>query len=130
MTQMPLFDGDGQPEDDVPEPVFARVEDWVDQYFRPVFRRPVGGVYRWCPRWWAHAEAVTRLTALWRAWESCRLEPATGIADWLRDYLDPEMSALLSAQGPFYQCDPESGHTEPKEFPADPVDPGTFGVPS
>src|ERR1700733_3008384 len=118
--------GGGAQEDpddqDAPEPVFAVVEDWIDEYFLPMFIRPLGGEFRWCPQWWRHPEAVTRLTALWRAWEVCRLEPATGISDWFRDHLDPHLPILLGPRGPFFQCAPQSGHLAEKTFPTEPVD--------
>ena len=107
--------------DDVPAPAFGTVEDWVDSYFVPMFRRKQGGVHRWCARWWVHAEAVSRLTALWRTWEAMRLEPATGISDWYSAHLDYHLPILLGPDGPFCQCD-GSGHQELKPFPAVPVD--------
>jgi hypothetical protein len=105
-----------------PAPVFETVEDWMDGYFLPMYRRPLGGEFRWCPRWWAHPEAVSRLTALWRSWEACRLEPATGISDWYRDHLDHHLPILLGARGPFYQCDPGTGHLDSDPFPTDEID--------
>ncbi len=106
----------------VPEPVFSCVEDWVAEYFLPMFRRPLGGMYRWCPQWWAHLEAVSRLTALWRSWEAMRLEPATGIGDWYGAHLDHHLPILLGPDGPFCQCSKDGGHLELAIFPADPVD--------
>jgi len=106
---------------DVPAPVFGTVEDWAESYFLPMFRRKQGGQYRWCARWWAHAEAVSRLTALWRAWEAMRLEPATGISDWYSAHLDYHLPILLGPDGPFCQCD-RSVHQELGPFPAVPVD--------
>jgi hypothetical protein len=106
---------------DAPEPVFEVVEDWLEEYFLPMFIRPLGGEFRWCPQWWRHPEAVTRLTALWRAWEVFRLEPATGIADWLRDHLDHQLPILLGPRGPFFQCAPQGGHIPGQLFPADPA---------
>jgi len=108
---------------EAPEPEFESVEDWIDSYFLPVFRRRLGGQYRWCARWWEHAEAVSRLTALWRAWEAMRLEPATGIADWYSVHLDHQLPVLLGPDGPFCQCDSKAGdHQELDPFRADPVD--------
>lgn len=46
------------------------------------------------------AEAVSRLEALWRAWEALRLDPATGMNVWWRDYAD-HMAILLSPDGRF-----------------------------
>jgi len=117
----PAGPGPADPQE-IPEPVFETVEDWVDGYFRPRFRRPLGGEFRWCPKWWAHPEAVSRLTALWRSWEACRLEPATGISDWYRDHLDHHLPILLGSRGPFFQCGPDSGHVDQPPFPADEVD--------
>lgn len=107
---------------DVPEPVFESVEDWVAGYFLPMFRRPVGGEFRWCPRWWAHPEAVSRLTALWRSWEAFRLEPTSGISDWYAGHLDHHLPILLGSRGPFFQCDPVSGHIDADPFPVEEID--------
>ncbi|MGV0111135.1 DUF4913 domain-containing protein [Arthrobacter sp. CP30] len=32
--------------------------------------------------------AVSRLNALWRAWETLRLDPGTGMSDWWRIHAD------------------------------------------
>src|SRR5262249_36530476 len=49
---------------EVPEPVYTAVEDWVTGYFLPMFRRTLGGEFRWCAQWWRHSEAISRLGAL------------------------------------------------------------------
>lgn len=100
--------------DDGPEPVYMAVEDWVIDYFLPMFRRTLGGEFRWCAQWWKHGEAVSRLTSLWHAWEVLRLQPGTGIATWYRDHLDHQLTILMGARGPFYQCS-ETAHREPRE---------------
>lgn len=110
-----------------PEPVYTEVEDWVTGQFLPVYVRPLGGEYRWCAQWWQHAEAITRLTALWHAWELMRLQPGTGIAAWLRDYLDHHLPILLSRSGPFAQCS-ESEHIEPRQARADHAPPGWWAI--
>ena len=69
-----------------------------------MFRRTLGGEYRWCHQWWQHDEAISRLTALWHAWEVLRLQPGTGIGTWYRDHLDHQLPILMGARGPFYQC--------------------------
>lgn len=90
--------------DEVPEPIYSSVTAWVDDYFRVVFTRSVGGEIRWCDQWHDHPEAVTRLEALWRSWEALRLDPNLGIATWLTTFLDPQLAALLSRSGTFAQC--------------------------
>jgi hypothetical protein len=97
-----------------PEPAYACVEDWVLEYVVPMFRRTLGGEYRWCAQWWQHAEAISRLSALWHAWEVHRRDPGTGISVWYRDHLDHHLPILLGARGPFYQCSEET-HREPHE---------------
>jgi len=97
-----------------PQPLYGSVEAWVRGQFLPMFRRPLGGEYRWCRQWWQHAEAITRLTALWHSWEALRLEPGTGMATWLRDHLDHHLIVLLGRGGPFAQCS-EDEHIEPRE---------------
>ena len=111
-------------DDEGPEPVYLMVEDWVTDHFLPMFRRTLGGEYRWCGRWWRHGEAVSRLTALWHSWEVLRLQPGTGIATWYRDHLDHQLPILMGARGPFYQCS-ETAHREPREAATMPS-PGTW----
>ena len=127
--------GDGA---ETPEPVYLAVEDWVIDYFLPMFRRTLGGEYRWCRQWWRHGEAISRLTALWHAWEVLRLQPGTGISTWYRDHLDHQLPILMGARGPFYQCS-ESTHRPPREaevapapgewWDAAPEDPGSAQLP-
>jgi hypothetical protein len=59
---------------------------------------------RWCPCWAEHPEAVLRLEALWRSWETLRLDAHLGIATWLTSFLDPLVTALTGRRGPFAQC--------------------------
>ena len=100
-----------------PDPVYPAVEDWVTGYFLPMFKRTLGGEFRWCAQWWRHGEAISRLSSLWHSWEVLRLRPGTGIATWYRDYLDHQLPILMGARGPFYQCS-ETAHREPRETTA------------
>ncbi|WP_091463859.1 DUF4913 domain-containing protein [Micromonospora inyonensis] len=64
-------------DDAAPEPAYRNVEAFVADYLAHVVERrlasgPTSGV-NWCPRWWAHPEAISRLYALWRAWETLRV---------------------------------------------------------
>jgi hypothetical protein len=110
-----------------PQPVYDGVEAWVTGQFLPMFRRPLGGEYRWCRQWWQHAEAITRLTALWHSWEALRLEPSTGMAVWLRDHLDHQLSVLLGRSGPFAQCS-EDEHIELRVARTEHAPPGWWEI--
>ena len=101
----PLAAGGGGGEQDEPiMPFFGSLLEFVVEHFGPVYARNTSPTVRWCASWWDHAEAIYRLEALWRTWELYRLEPRLGIASWLRDYLDPQLSQLTSPTGPFASC--------------------------
>ncbi|WP_021593510.1 DUF4913 domain-containing protein [Actinomadura welshii] len=102
------------------KPLYPDVTAWVTQHFVPMYRRTLGGEFRWCAEWWRHGEAISRLTALWFSWESMRLQGATGMALWYRDHLDHQMPVLLGPRGPFYQCT-ENEHLSPHEARIVPV---------
>ena len=119
---------DGGETPDVPQPEFDRLEDWLTEYFLPMFRRTLGGEYRWCRQWWRHGEAISRLNALWHAWEVLRTKPGTGMGIWYREHLDHQLPILLGARGPFYQCS-EDTHREPHEPAADPAPDGWWDEP-
>ena len=110
----------GAPDTRVPEPVYVALEDWLTGYFLPMFRRTLGGEYRWCQQWWQHGEAISRLTSLWHAWEVLRLQPGIGIATWYREHLDHQLPILMGARGPFYQCS-ETTHREPRQASVTPA---------
>jgi hypothetical protein len=110
-------------QDEAPDPLYGSVQDWVARQFLPMYRRPLGGEYRWCTQWWRHAEAITRLTALWQSWEAMRLQPGTGMISWLRDCLDHQLPVLLGRGGPFAACS-EDEHIDPRTAAADPPPPG------
>lgn len=85
---------------------FANVYVFVETFLVYVHARyydPVAG-WNWCAQWWEHVEAVSRLEALWQAFEILRLEPGVGPATWWRDYCDPTMAQLTDPSGPFSQC--------------------------
>ena len=91
---------------DPPGLYYLTLEEWVEEWLFPVYRRSVLGHDRvWCPQWWRHAEAVARLESLWRAWEHLRQDAATGLSVWFRDHADHHMTILLDADGPFKGCD-------------------------
>jgi hypothetical protein len=103
------------PADDTPsEPklYYPSLLAFVTEYLTPLYRRAVTATHTtWCSQWWRHAEGITRLEALWCAWEHLRQDPNTGMSVWLRDHADHHMGVLLSADGPFKGCKPDT-HTD------------------
>lgn len=119
------LDGAGRPvEDETTPPLCEDVATWVELIYAPTFPRRLNSSVRWCPQWWRHAEAIVRLTALWRSWEAARAsEEAAAMADWLRGYLDPLNPVLLSPDGPFAACTPSRhSDSEPLPLQTPPVD--------
>ncbi len=95
-----------------PEPVRARALVYPDpitfftDLLAPSYVREVnnGSEFLWCPEWYKHPEALTRMECIWRAWEHLRLEPALGLSTWWLHHADPHMSILMSPNGPFKKC--------------------------
>lgn len=123
-----VLDGDPDPAapPPPPTPLFANVADWLHDYLLPNYRRPLLH-NRWCRHWWEHAEAITRLEAIWQAWEAMRYDGPTGLAVWWRDYADPHMRVLLDEAGPFFDCDAaRDQHKLPDTLPVEPPPAGLF----
>jgi len=97
---------------------FANVYVFVQDFLVKVQARPVrdGLALHWCSQWWDHPEAVSRLEALWKAFEVLRRDPGTGAATWWRDYADPTMAALSDAAGTFAKCS-DTSHALPPDLP-------------
>lgn len=96
-----------------PELFYGRIDEFVREYLRHVYTRPVGpgnARCRWAAQWWGYPSAIARLEALWRSWEHLRQDAATGASTWWRDHADHHMSVLLSPDGPFVRskdsCEP------------------------
>jgi hypothetical protein len=106
----------------------AFMEHLAVLYRRKIDTAGTGGGTLWCPQWWRHPEAVSRLEALWRVWENLRLDGQTGMSVWWRDHADPHMARLMSTDGPFQGCTLEDGH-KPKvrDLPLEPPPDGLFG---
>lgn len=112
MSEMDWTQGPGEqeaPEAEAPSLAFASLPEFVHDFFVVVAVRHTKPAL-WCSKWWDHEEAVLRLEALWDAFEALRLEPGTGMAVWIRDYLDPTVAALTSdVLSPFRECDDRRG---------------------
>ncbi|ONH26866.1 hypothetical protein CcI156_09290 [Frankia sp. CcI156] len=107
-------DSRGQEQQEQADPLYPDVVAFVEQFFAPAFARPLGGEFRWCPHWWDHTEAGLILEACWRTFEHFRLNPQTGISDWLTHHLYPHLHRLMSPTGPFARCNPDRA-THPHE---------------
>lgn len=107
-----------------PEPrktYYANLDDFVRLYLREAYARPINGRTRvWAAEWWKYPEAVSRLDALWRAWEHLRLDPSAGMSVWYRDHADHHMATLMDPDGPFCSSRPERRveHISPRRSPA------------
>jgi hypothetical protein len=107
---------------------FANPEQFVDHFLAPLIRRRLGGAHTWCTHWWAHAEAVLLITALWETWEHFRYEGALGMSIWLRDHLYPHLGILLSKDnGPFAACKPDR-HVQMDPLPTTPAPAGMWAA--
>jgi hypothetical protein len=88
---------------------FPGLEEWVVGWLAPTVRRQHNeNAFRWCPHWWAHAEAISRLNGLWEAWENARTDGAVAMLGWWQ-VLDHHLTILTSTGGPFAQCT-QTGH--------------------
>nr|AXV46594.1 DUF4913 domain-containing protein [Arthrobacter sp.] len=106
--------------------VYQSAEEFLHEHLLPLYNRIIDSRNgKWCKQWFLHPEAVSRVEALWRAWEHLRLDPATGMSVWWRDHADPHMAVLLSQKGPFHPCNNGRHHT-PEPFECDYAPEGWF----
>ena len=112
----------GEPEE--VETYYSHAEEWVHDWLLRTVRRAEGGIFRWCPWWWKHREAVERLDALWKSWEQARVsDDLSTMNAWWRDHFDPQWAALTSQEGPFRLCNSRK-HDEVRPLSAEPTPPG------
>lgn len=98
--------------DEEPQLYFGSAEEFLHEQLLPLYNRIVDGKNgKWCRQWYLHPEAVSRVEALWRAWEHFRLDAATGMSVWWRDHADPHMGVLLNPKGPFHACTATTHYT-------------------
>lgn len=81
--------------------------EWVEGVLVPGYLAEPSADARWCPQWFDHPVAVTRLHAAWLAWQELT-DPATcgytGPSVWHRDHLDPCIRELRAPNGPMAGC--------------------------
>nr|AXV46327.1 DUF4913 domain-containing protein [Arthrobacter sp.] len=111
---------------DGPQLLFGTSERFLHELLLPMYIRIIDSRNgTWCRKWFLHAEALSRVDALWRAWEHLRLDGKTGMSVWWKDHADPHMAVLLNQKGPFHACDLER-HKDPDSLPCDTAPPGWF----
>lgn len=111
---------------DGPQLLFGTSERFLHELLLPMYIRIIDSRNgTWCRKWFLHAEALSRVDALWRAWEHLRLDGKTGMSVWWKDHADPHMAVLLNQKGPFHACDLER-HKDPDPLPCDTAPPGWF----
>jgi Domain of unknown function (DUF4913) len=99
---------------------YTNVIDWVEQWFVYAFARSAMTEVYWCEYWWDHTEAVVVLTALWRAWETMRLDRDTGMVKWLAYFAYPLTHELWSGGSTFRSCS-VTAHVPPSPLSFVPV---------
>lgn len=109
-------------DEDVPQTFYGSVDEFVREKLILSYRRLVGpqAPFRWAADWWSYPEAVSRLDALWRAWEHLRLDGVTGASVWWRDHADHHMRMLLDPQGPFSNSKDQNRPGDPLPYTAPP----------
>ncbi|WP_216607490.1 DUF4913 domain-containing protein [Arthrobacter sp. 260] len=114
----PEVDEERPATDDEPaELVYANPLEFFTDVLGPSYVREVNGgsEFVWCPQWYKHVEALSRVETIWRAWEYLRIEGALGLSAWWLNHADPHMRMLMAPNGPFKKCIYD-GHT-PRDRP-------------
>ncbi|MEU8030694.1 DUF4913 domain-containing protein [Streptomyces sp. NPDC049099] len=106
---------------DSPKPVYGDLESWLRKHLSQVIRRRFGGSLTWCSQWYRHAEAVSRLNAMWQEWEKAVVEDT--MSTWWLYHCDPHLNMLMSKDsGPFMACKPDE-HRQLEPLPLADSDP-------
>lgn len=111
--------------DEPTELVFSNPLEFFTNVLGPSYVREVNGgsEYVWCPQWYKHVEGLSRVEAMWRAWEHLRGDGAFGMSIWWLNHADPHMRVLMAPNGPFKKCTYD-GHAPRPEMASLPhVDP-------
>lgn len=103
-----------------PSAYFPDFQTWMVEWLAPTVRRPLRSGVMWCSEWWRHPEVVTRLDALWRAWEAARVEGGAGMSYWWTTHFDAHWSVLTSDRGPFVACKDKTHDGRLDMLPCDP----------
>ncbi len=95
----------GKDADELPPAAFTSLEEFVEHFFCRVISRKIdpspGHGLAWDRYWWRHQEVVSRLTALWWAFEDARASSGTDAAamsNWWIRHCDPHLRVLLDGE--------------------------------
>ena len=80
--------------------VEANVSGWCE---RKLSNSGQGDV-RWCTRWYAHPEAITRFWVLRAVQIAAASEGPEAVSAYLRDHFDHHVGVLIAPTGPFNRC--------------------------
>ncbi|GAA2148857.1 DUF4913 domain-containing protein [Actinomadura napierensis] len=116
-----------QEEEEERAPAFQTPEEFFTEFLAPHIQRRLGGSYTWCPEWWSHPEGISRIVAMWTAFEHLRWEGALGMSTWWLHHADPHLSVLMSKDGgPFSACKKDAHN--PNGLPSLPHHPAPAGL--
>lgn len=101
-------DEDAAPQLYYPNPIAFFTGTLGPSYVRDVGN---GSEFAWCPQWYKHPEALSRIESVWRAWEYLRMDGSLGISTWWTNHADPHMRMLMAPNGCFKKC-VYNGHAE------------------
>lgn len=104
---------EAEPADAAPQLYYPNPITFFTGTLAPSYVRDVGNgsEFAWCPEWYKHPEALSRIEAVWRAWEYLRLDGSLGISTWWINHADPHMRMLMAPNGCFKKC-VYNGHAE------------------
>ncbi|MEO3750784.1 DUF4913 domain-containing protein [Streptomyces sp. B6B3] len=97
----------------------AALSAWVQHLLLPVYGKEISTTRPWCDRWQEHPEAVSRLHALWLAWQQLTDAEAglSGPSVWHRDHLDHALAQLRAPDGPFAACTTSASRPQHRLLP-------------
>ncbi|MGV9354199.1 DUF4913 domain-containing protein [Streptomyces misionensis] len=126
------LEADSVTETPAPGLVFPSLVEFVEDYVVQIVCTMEGeDPLAWCSSWWAHAEALVRLSAMWRSFEYLRVDAALGMSVWWRDHVDPHMRRLRDPlTGPFAACRRAGTHIEQLPLPTEAPPAGMFDHPA
>ena len=90
--------------------IFDNLEAFVEAIIAPAYGIRNTMRHAWCEAWWDHPGVVSRLNALWTAWEYYRNQyPMTGMCRWYH-YADHHMDRIMDTEKGILVACKDSGH--------------------